>query len=47
MATLLSMMVGEDLRDDDRDALAGRNVQEFIGAVRVRVLAETFPRAWP
>ena len=33
-------MVGEDLRDDDRNTLAGGNVQEFVGAMRVGVGAE-------
>ena len=34
------MVVGQDMRDDDRDALASRDVQEFIGAMGVRVRAE-------
>src|SRR6516165_2580244 len=36
----LSMMIGQHLRDDDRDALAGGYVQKFIGAMRVRVRTE-------
>ena len=40
MAPRLGMMVGEDLRDDDRNTLAGGNVQEFVGAMRVGVGAE-------
>ena len=33
-------MVGEYLGDDSGDALPGRNVQEFVGTVRIRVRAE-------
>ena len=35
MLPLLGMMVSENLRDHDRNALAGRNVQEFVWAMRV------------
>ena len=35
LSQALSVMVGQYLCDDDRDALAGRNVQEFVWAVRV------------
>ena len=40
MLPLLGMMVSENLRDHDRNALAGRNVQEFVWAVRVGMRTE-------
>ena len=34
------MVVGEDLGNDGGNALAGRDVEEFVRAVRIRVRAE-------
>src|SRR5215471_9631686 len=40
MRALLSMMIGQHLGDDDRDAFTGGNVQELVWTVCVRVRAE-------
>ena len=40
MFAFLSIMLGWHLRDDDRDAFGGGDVQKLVGAMRVRVRAE-------